>query len=158
MKDLVHFSDSPLLEVYDTKPDKHRQFHKPKGLWLSVGEAWAEWCLAESFHISALSYVTPVILAPEANILRLNRVADLDSFTREYRTDSRYTYSEGIDWPRVMSEYEGILIPKYYWSRRFDLNWYYGWDCASGCIWRKRAVASLGESLRVIPASTAAPA
>ena len=42
-----------------------------------------------------------------------------------------------IDWKKVKSKYQGIIIAPYQWSCRLNLdsNWYYGWDCASGCIW-----------------------
>jgi hypothetical protein len=28
-----------------------------------------------------------------------------------------------------------LLITPYIWSCRLDFNWYYTWDCASGCFW-----------------------
>ena len=49
-----------------------------------------------------------------------------------------------IDWPKVAERYDGIIIAPYQWSRRLDgPMWYYGWDCASGCVWRARAVLEL---------------
>lgn len=49
-----------------------------------------------------------------------------------------------INWPMVADRYQGIVIAPYLWSRRMDGGlWYYGWDCASGCIWDAAAVASV---------------
>lgn len=35
----------------------------------------------------------------------------------------------------VAKDYDGIEIAPYQESLRYDLEWYYGWDVASGCIW-----------------------
>lgn len=57
-----------------------------------------------------------------------------------------------IRWPLVASLYDGILIPRYLWSIRFR-NWYYGWDCASGCVWNTDVIRieSVEESGIVFP-------
>lgn len=149
MNDLVHFSAEPLTHVYDCEPHPERWYHKPRGLWLSVGEAWAEWCRDNSYGLGC--YVTRVELGPAANILTLRSPGELDSFTWRYRIRDDHRLDEHIDWRRVMADYDGILIPEYHWSRRMDLMWYYSWDVASGCIWRARAIASLSESLDLTP-------
>jgi hypothetical protein len=91
-------------------------------------------------------------LAERANILRLGSPAALDVFTAEYggappiyrALDQRFgERTMMIDWRRVASVYDGIIIAPYQWSRRLDggARWYYGWDCASGCIWNATAIA-----------------
>ena len=47
-----------------------------------------------------------------------------------------------IDWHAVAQAYAGIEIAPYCWSLRFEYEflWYYGWDCASGCVWELSAV------------------
>ena len=59
--------------------------------------------------------------------------------------DSSYP-REDIDWAAVARCYQGIIIPTYHFEFRFDTHvsdWYYGWDCASGCIWDAGAIASV---------------
>ena len=43
------------------------------------------------------------------------------------------------------SDYQGIIIAPYLWTRRHheSTGWYYSWDCASGVIWDARAIAEL---------------
>jgi hypothetical protein len=64
------------------------------------------------------------------------------AFDAEYRFPhpdlGRMSY---IDWPRVAERFDGVIIAPYQWKHRLELMWYYGWDCASGCIWNARAVS-----------------
>ena len=49
-----------------------------------------------------------------------------------------------IDWTAVGKNHDAIVIAPYIWERRLDgPMWYYGWDCASGCVWNATAVAEL---------------
>jgi len=126
-------------------------FHKPWGLWVSVeGENdWKEWCTSEDFQRSRLQVENVIELKPDANLLRLRSPGQLDEFTKQYGVVSRLAQQHPglftervIDWPRVAGEYQGILIAPYQWSRRMErtTSWYYGWDCASGCIWDVDAI------------------
>jgi hypothetical protein len=62
-----------------------------------------------------------------------------------------------IDWPKVSERYDGVVIAPYVWSLRMGdyemiegrmrktpdsaiSDWYYPWDCASGCIWKASAI------------------
>jgi len=56
-----------------------------------------------------------------------------------------------IDWEAVAKRYTGIEIEPYNWERRnsgpnnnysMSMLWYYGWDCASGCVWELDALVS----------------
>jgi hypothetical protein len=152
MSKLRHFATLPVLSVYDVKqknrPAEEWICHhtKPKGLWVSDEAAemgWREWCNAEGFGLGVLEH--EVVLAPSANILRITSVAELDDFGAHYGKcpDHQYFRDEPcIMWGDVAQEYDGILITPYQWERRLETgsSWYYGWDCASGCIWRARAV------------------
>ena len=55
-----------------------------------------------------------------------------------------------IDWPAVATDYPGLIIAPYQWSCRMSefTRWYYGWDCASGCIWNADAIARVTEEAR----------
>jgi hypothetical protein len=148
---LSHFSSHPLGEIRSVAQGwkgEHRScYAKPKGLWVSVdGEQdWKEWCEAESFGIGSIRY--RVHLVDEPRLLILPTPLDLDVFTERYGREHRWgqgfidTY---IDWPSVAEEYSGIIIAPYQWAR-LELNWYYPWDCASGCIWNADAIARVEE-------------
>lgn len=139
--ELLHFSERPLKRVH--KPDAPQPMSvKPKGFWVSVGTEWMEWCVAEGFRLDTFKHVARVEIALNARILRLSGAADLDRFTKEYGTDRGYTSLRhyDIDWMRVATLYDGIIIAPYCWERRHELMWYYGWDVASGCIWNPKVV------------------
>jgi hypothetical protein len=48
-----------------------------------------------------------------------------------------------IDWQRVAEQHQGIIITPYQWECRYSIDWYYIWDCASGCIWDPDAIESI---------------
>ena len=57
-----------------------------------------------------------------------------------------------IDWRKVAKKYDGIEInPMIYELRMMALSWYYGWDVASGCIWkpRKAKLIKIGNNLKL---------
>lgn len=109
-----------------------------------------------------MRYEHEIQLTPSAKILYLHSADDLQEFTRKYgyslldeiyKAEGRQTYSsmrggrvtyDGIRWHELTRKYHGIVITPYIWEERLgDLMWYYGWDCASGCIWNPRAIASI---------------
>lgn len=147
---LIHYSETPLTKVV-SKP--HREsgagLYKTPGLWVSVeGEDdWLSWCRAEQWRLTSFKYATLVLLANDAKILRLKSSREIDRFTKEYVTFSSgpHRYTRDVDWPRIRSLYQGLIIAPYCWDRRLaeHTSWYYGWDCASGVIWDAKAVASL---------------
>lgn len=158
MENLIHFSRKPLKFLRDGNP-RGWMLLKPNGLWLSVGPAWLEWCVAENFALERFRYATPVSIAKNANILRIETAAALDTFTDTYGqakdigAGTLYYKAEGIDWVRVMAEFDGIIISPYQWERRQSLLWYCSWDVASGCVWRARAMAIQAPSFRITPKS-----
>lgn len=137
--------------------------YKPRGLWLSVqdkGEdGWLDWCQDEKFGTDRMSYRYRVVLAKEAGVLHLKSTSDILRFGREYRVTPEEarglwpTYdgelpsflTQYINWSRVATRFPGIVIAPYNWNCRLrhETFWYYGWDCASGCIWDKRAIKSI---------------
>ena len=36
-----------------------------------------------------------------------------------------------------------MFITPYQWELRFELDWYYGWDVASGCVWNLSVIESM---------------
>jgi len=120
---------------------------KPKGLWYAVGNDWLQF-VAREFGGGFGPHLFKIDINPSAMIM----IHDHDSFIRfanEYgiKDDplaifmNRVETIMNIDWIRVASDYSGIEISPY--MGRFRLSnhmWYYGWDVASGCIWREDAI------------------
>lgn len=147
---LIHYSAKLLTKL---EPVELGTLHngKPHGFWFSVeGEDdWKSWCEAESFHLESLAYPHEVVLAPAANILRLTNAFDIDLFTEQFSKPCEWSSTRrDIDWLKVANIYQGIIIAPYIWQRRMSEHtfWYYGWDCASGCVWDIRAVQSVTPS------------
>ena len=134
-----------------SQPEAHT-FGKPTGFWVSVAgdNDWPSWCRAEEFDVDRLAVEHAVTLASDANVLRIESAHDLDAFYERYsvETDFERRYPDSrqswpIGWHVVAEHYDGIIIAPYQWSHRLHMDWYYGWDCASGCIWNLDAIASV---------------
>lgn len=159
---LLHYHETPVaLDRQRTYPQcKPRTFGKPNGLWVSVKglDDWQEWCTSEGFRTHQLAVAHKVTLTDSANVLHISRPAELDEFHRQWSIETdylrrdreslvemcgeRFTHNQrAIDWGKVAAQWDGIIIAPYLWSRRLDgPHWYYGWDCASGCIWNLAVV------------------
>ena len=141
---LSHFSEEPLIldvsRTYKPVMDGPVQF-KPTGLWLSdeSDHGWKQWCEAEQFRTETLKYRTDFKLKNSDRILRLGSADKLKAFTEQFRANLPIIgmSSIWIDWDRVMKEFGGVVITPYIWECRLapGFSWYYGWDCASGCVW-----------------------
>lgn len=141
---LIHYSGVKFElqpHIYD---EKELHWHgKPNGLWVSVeGEDdWKTWCEGESFNLKCLEFAYEVKLKDDARILHLKSSDEIREFTKLYHLSTRQWDSDtdtyGIRWNEVKEIYQGIIIAPYQWDCRLALetSWYYGWDCASGCIW-----------------------
>jgi len=137
---LLHYSKTEIKQPRSA-PQFGERF-KPKGLWVSVEGPydWRWWCEAEDFCDIPALVEHEVVLAKSAKILYLEDASEIDRFSRKYRVGS---YS--VDWEKVASKYDGIIIAPYCWERRMERSsdWYYPWDCASGCIWNASAIAKI---------------
>lgn len=150
---LSHFSDHKILEFYSVPQDREGAgFGKPRGLWVSVDgeDDWPAWCKAEQFRDTDKQNHYRVNLAETHGCLVLTTADEVFDFGVKYGKPTSEPYARGyIDWARVAREYNGLIIAPYQWPARLDERsfWYYGWDCASGCIWGAAAVQSI-ELLR----------
>lgn len=146
---------------------------KPRGFWVSVEgneDGWADWCRGENFRLEELVYEYEVKLKPDARILYLSTQEELRDFTKKYYDPdgimnkvSQEVHAENdfgfpasvhdIDWPAVARKYQGIIIAPYIYSCRLSppTDWYYTWDCASGCIWNARAIESVKPTGKTNP-------
>lgn len=153
---LIHYSAEPLTEVRDADPAaKGAGAYKPNGLWFSVGDGedgWRAWCEAEQWQTQSMQHATEIVLRADANVLHLRDAAAIDRFTEEYGVIPAWaprsiepTRFRTIDWSRVAGSYDALITAPYCYARRLSphTSWYYGWDCASGCVWRSRAVEAL---------------
>jgi len=106
---------------------------KPEGLWYSVGTSWEEWCKGEDFKLDDLDSRRALDLKID-RMLQLGCRQEIVDFGKEYGVtlSGKECY---IDWPAVAHFYSGIEISPYCWEERHSTLWYYGWDCASGCVW-----------------------
>lgn len=146
---------------------------KPRGIWYSCGGSWIEWCLCEDFGFPHYIHEISVVewrLMMIGNVEELDGFAEeygLDSdvyyslksgLPREHYADLKildrrpmFEFEDApkmprnyIDWVKVAESWAGVEINPYLWKRRLNGGmWYYGWDCASGCIWDKRAISEI---------------
>ena len=143
----LHYSKKPIGRPR-TRTLELTVDHKPSGLWYSVDGGWEEWCRDDAeWDLPPFVYAVEV---DEDKILQLTTVSQLDDFHDDYRAgESHEEYRrDWIDWARVGEQWGGIEIAPYQWERRLDgevHRWYYGWDCASGCVWDVKALTLVKE-------------
>jgi hypothetical protein len=94
----------------------------------------------------------------EGKLLKLCSLNDLSEFSSRYavKGDSRCH----IDWPKVAETWGGIELTKEgfvaYKEATFqkelpELNWLFGWDLRSGCIWDSSAVIASKKLSEIDP-------
>jgi hypothetical protein len=145
----IIMSKGPIERIPNT-PQPIRS--KPDGLWYACGNEWLDWLKYEMPH-----WIGKYIYAIELNedkILKITNVQEFEEFERAYRASEKddpsrmHGFGGGggdisyIDWPKVAKEYGGVEICPYMSSKR-EVDWYYPWDVASGCIWSSGVVKSL---------------
>jgi hypothetical protein len=141
--DLFHYAGGIVSDVTPLREFKKLHNYKPHGFWVSVDEpdedgqawGWKQWCEAEQYEIQDLRYRHRVIVRDTERLLWIVGEAALLEFDREYGLDQPYPRWRQILWGQVAEDYAGIVIAPYVWEQRLEMMWYYGWDCASGCIW-----------------------
>lgn len=138
---LIHYNSEKIFlepRIYDQLRDEWQS--KPVGLWFSIGDEWKKWC-EENYPKFDCTYSHEVILKPNHNVLHLKTAEEITAFGLKYPLKTRDWDAEWdtyqLDWHQIKKEYQGIIISPYQWSCRLSMKscWYYGWDCASGCIW-----------------------
>lgn len=158
---LLHHSHRPIKELRHVSYVQHlgtANPGKPNGFWVSVegDDDWASWCTNEAPSFLG-TYTYEIELHDGADILRIETVNQLDQFHRvfaelpEYRRHwPKEIQSKDINWDRVAAVHAGVIIAPYQWERRLhrETGWYYGWDCASGCIWNLDVIKSCKEAVR----------
>lgn len=164
---LTHYSHEHVRAVHSADPQRVDPGPKPRGFWVSVDEGnqgWADWCRGEDFNVENLNCVHDVTLRSGANVLVITGASGLDDLTAAFGAPlapgQRWSPTY-ILWHRVAALYGGIIIAPYIWSRRLNgpaSAWYYGWDCASGCIWDASVIERITLRSPVIAEQPAAEA
>lgn len=165
---LVHYSEYPIRHLFNIR-QKNREImnSKPAGLWVSPDseEGWKQWCLDQNFAIERLKYRYEIDLVENPNILFIGEIKELDEFCKIYKVEKCHFQEEcwkrekslfkklgihredpvySIDWELVGDEYDGIIISPWQNSTLLSQHrWYYGWDCAGGCIWGTDAISEV---------------
>lgn len=108
--------------------------YKPTGFWYEVDGDWRRWCEAEEFGCGR--YLFSVDLG-ESRVLKIDTLLGLDAFHRQFYTGN---YRDPINWKSIAEKWDGLEIAPYRHERRMehDFMWYYGWDVASGVVWKPR--------------------
>ena len=125
-------------------------FHTPAGLWLSIAGIydWEWYCRKNNFRLENLKSEFQVFLKPKAKILNLYDISVFEDFEDEYgfyakdieTPGENYTFSLSIAWERIISDYQGIVVPVIL-PKLYNMDiWYDIWCCTSGCIWDLQAV------------------
>ena len=138
--DLIHYRESSFSfdpsRTYWQNPDDF----KPHGLWVSVedGNGWADWCRTEEFNVESLGYCYKLVLSPDARILTLENIDDIEAFQKWYG-HRKHEFIHTLNWERVAQDgFQGVMFAPYEKElsyMRVDKTWYYSIDCSSGCIW-----------------------
>jgi hypothetical protein len=153
-----HISNSPNLskELNFTFASEKQKWvqkaGKPCGLWWGVGDSWMDFCVTDCGCVRPFVYEIKI---NEESLLKINTCEQIDSFTREYIISPEFDFfpkfdfdfnimsEKLIDWYKVGERYQAIEITPYFWERRLKFRWYYGWDCASGCVWVEEPISSI---------------
>ena len=145
---------------------------KPNGLWFDIDEDWKRWCESTDFSLEKLRYRHTVTILDSSRILYLKTAKSIDAFTRKYGRNlsghikllqgakdiDKFAHDYGRDlfgeiqkafsnyimWGEVAGKYTGIIVSPYSRSRSQIYLWYWGWNCASGCVW-DTSVIRLGK-------------
>lgn len=127
---------TPTVEPPDWPTRKAGMF-KPVGLWLSVEDAWEEWCHREQFGLDRVAWRHPVTVLDHARVLMLDNLStEFDEFHNQYTRDSDRS---GVPaWDRVARDWDVLML--YPWTRpplgelAKRYRWDSSWDCPSAVV------------------------
>jgi hypothetical protein len=137
---LIHYSRKTVTNINPVvaQPGK---YGKPNGLWVSVESSnlsWKDWWEREGFPLDWFDYQYRVKLCKKHRVLIINSEQEFLQFCSEFENTGQ------INWAVVANRYDGIIIARYFSQFRLSSHdWYYGWDCASGCIWNQDSIESI---------------
>lgn len=113
---------------------------KPTGLWYGIGSSWIDWIRSEMPEWE--KDYTHILNADLSNMKVIRNYEQLLEFHNEYHVSDGYG-TNTIDWNKVAQKYSGIEIAPFIRNYNSDIDWYYTWDVASGCIWKSNAIIDI---------------
>jgi hypothetical protein len=156
-----HWASDPVELRRMSYPQKGHP--KPNGLWFDINGSWKRWCEAVQFRLEDLRFRHTVTILDDSRVLILRNSKDIDVFTSQYRhdisghiqplqssedldaferqyggdlfSDIKGQFTHYIMWGEVAEQHTGIIIDPYFHAMSQAYLWYYGWNCAGGCIW-----------------------
>ncbi len=170
---LIHYSEKPLECPRDTSDpgDKGR----PKGLWVSVGDAWLvdqheRWRenssgLGSAHYPHRFKYANEITIVDVSNIMVITNEAEFRAFNDDY-SELRPEFgpkARVIRWSDIRRCYQGIIIAPHIKSMAVQISakgnevpiqesfWYYTWVVASGCLWDVSVIENIKTSRVVLP-------
>lgn len=115
---------------------------KPNGLWYECDKEWKQHIQAY-FRSQVHEYKHKYLLEVNLNRMCVIRTEKgLLDFHSKYGVEM--SWGTGIKWEDVAKDYDGIEICPYQPNQK-NLDWYYTWDVASGCLWGSSAFKSIHE-------------
>jgi hypothetical protein len=132
----IHVSKKPIPRLSGSFAQKVG--YKPKGLWYDCDKGWITWMEGEMPHWGKdINYIY-LVKIPKSKIFKINSGDELQKFHEEFSVGTEaegWMANEMVDWREVAKHANGIEICPYQGGKRMSIDWYYGWDVASGCIW-----------------------
>lgn len=119
---------------------KYRRRDKPHGLWASPVDCelpWKEWCENEDFHTDTLDKSFTFSLSPDARVLHVNHILDIEPFIRYERLDPDllWSYPE-LRLNTIYNKYDAMEVHmSKHWNELHDSPLFYSWDVDSIVVW-----------------------
>ncbi len=154
--EFLHCASKPIKRLYNVKQSTRSNTvfpfggnRKPKGLWLSVGHEWEEWCKNDDFYtFNPYNYwIHTYRLKSSAKIYYISSFRDLEVFCRTYITNG-YT----PDWNKLSQKYDGIAFLNYkqvdeftseYYPCDSIFSWFGGIDVSCICVWNTQILSQV---------------
>lgn len=126
---------------------------KPAGFWVSpdVKEDWPAFAnTTEAMHKRfkpRFRYKTRIHLRDGHNVLIIRNNRQFLELEEKFTDRVEGPFTRFLNIEKLRKQYDGLIITKYFWEFRMTSDWYYTWDCASGCIWNLDVIKA-GRSIR----------
>lgn len=141
MSKLLHYCENKfILSPFPPIKEEYKMSLKPRGLYLSVDDAWMKWCTEEDFFHRLYQWVYEFEINVNANILKIQTLKELKEFDTKYKKVISPKFYM-IDWELVKEQYSGIAFLNYQKIKRelirnfFQFTWYFGLDVDCYVIW-----------------------
>jgi len=125
---------------------------KPKGLYYSLGDHWANFVENEFTTIANKYNFAYTIKVNKEKLVTLSNPKEIYSFHKKYAqagvlakeisSGDRKTDFWDINWNKVAKDFSGIELQPYLNQCR-HLLWYSTWDVPSGCLWNSKALKEI---------------